>query len=58
MSMIFQLNSSQSGRLIAEEAKVQKKRGNDGGNEKAANGKTCILLLNNSANGPVVVNNG
>ena len=59
MSMIFQLNSSQSGRLIAEEAKDKKnKKGNDGGNEKAANGKTCTLLLNNSAKGPVVVNNG
>ena len=44
---------------IAEEAK-DKKEGNDGVKEGAANVKTCTLLvlLNNSANGPVVVNHG
>ena len=36
----------------------QQKRGNDGGKERASNVKTCTLLLNNSANGPVVVNHG
>ena len=53
--MIFQLHSRQSGRHIAEETKDQKE-GNDGRKEEAANVKTCALLLNNSANGPVVVN--
>ena len=33
----------------AEEAK-DKKEGNDGGKERAANVKTCTLLLNDSAN--------
>jgi len=49
------LNLRQSGRHIAEEAKDEKE-GNDGGKEGAANVKTCALLLNNSASGPVVVN--
>jgi len=44
-------------RHTAEEAK-DKKEGNDGGKERAANVKTCALLLNTSANGPVVVNHG
>ena len=56
--MIFQLNSRQSGRHIAEEAKDKKEEGNDGGKVRVANVKTCTLLLNNSANGPVVVNHG
>ena len=55
--MIFQLNSRQSGRHIAEETK-DKYEENDGGKEGAANVKTCALLLNNSASGPVVVNHG
>ena len=52
MWTLFQLNLRQSGRPIAEEAK-DKKEGNDGGNEGAANVKICALLLNNSANGPI-----
>ena len=55
--MIFQLNSRQSGRHIVEEAK-DKKEGNEGGKEGAANVKTCTLLLNNSVSGIVVVNHG
>ena len=55
--MIFQLNSRQSGRHIAEETK-DKKEGNDGGKEGAANVKTCTLLLNNGASGPVVLSHG
>ena len=55
--MIFQLNSGQSGRCITQEAK-DKKEGNDGGKEGSANVKTCVLLLNNSASGPVTVNHG
>ena len=55
--MIFHLNSRQSGRHTAEEAK-DKIEGNDGRKEGAANVKSCALLLNNSANGPVVVNHG
>ena len=39
---------------MAEEATKDKKEGNDDGKEGAANVKTCTLLLNNSANGPVV----
>jgi len=54
---VFQLNSRQSGRHIAEEAK-DKKEGNDGGKEGAANIQTCALLLNNSASEPVVMNHG
>ena len=42
---------------IAEEAK-DKKEGNEGGKEGAANVKTCTLLLNNSASGPVMVYHG
>ena len=55
----IQLNLRQSGRHTAEEAK-DNKEGNDAGKEGAANVKTCTLLvlLNNSANGPVVVNYG
>ena len=55
----IQLNSRQSGRHTAEEAK-DNTEGNDAGKGGAANVKTCTLLvlLNNSANGPVVVNYG
>ena len=55
--MIFQLNSGQSGRRITQETK-DKKEGNEGGKEGTAKVKICALLLNNSANGPVVVNHG
>ena len=55
--MIFQLNSRQSGRHIAEEAK-DKNEGNDGGKEGAGNIKTCTLLLNNGASGLFMVNHG
>jgi len=51
------LNPRQSGRHTAEEAKF-KKEGNDVGKEGVANIKTCGLLCNNSASGPVVVNHG
>ena len=44
MWTIFQLNSRQTGRHIAEEAK-DNKEGNDGGKEGAANIKTCTQLL-------------
>ena len=52
--MIFQLNSRQSGRHIAAEAK-DKKAGNVGGKEGAANVKTVpyyLIIL------PVVLNHG
>ena len=49
------MNSRQSGRHIADEAK-DKKEGSGGGKEGAANVKTCALLFNNIANGPVVMN--
>ena len=57
MRTIFQLNSRQSGRHVAEEAK-DKKEGNDGVKKGTANVKTCALLLNNSACRPVLVNHG
>ena len=56
------MNSRQSDRHIAEEAKdkkeKRKEKENDSGKERAANVKTYNLLLSSSANGPVVVNHG
>ena len=47
----------QSGRHTDKEAKdLNNNEGNDGVKERAANVKTWTLLLNNSANGPIVVN--
>ena len=57
MRTVFHLNSRQSGRHTAEEAK-DKIEGNGGGKEGAANVRSCALLLNNSATGPVVVSHG